>query len=122
LESGSMKKALKQLINALDKLAEDGHDEVMDTDVREQMHDAVYKTLVEPQPDYQLPDEFGMFSPEGNKKVKTILTKFFAHPELIEAQKLPSSKARLDAFQDDEVESAEGNTYDEYFGYNDSFE
>ena len=117
-----MKKALKQLINAFDKLAEDGHDEVMDTDVRERMHDAVYKTLVEPQADYELPDEFGMFSPDGNKKVKAILAKFFAHPEFAEAKKLPTPKARLDAFQDVEVESGEGNTYDEYFGYNDSFE
>ena len=117
-----MKKALKQLLNSLDKLAEGGHDEVMDTDVRERMHDAVYKTLVEPQPDYQLPDEFGMFSPEGNKKVKAILIKFFAHPEFADAKTLPTPKARLDAFQDVEVESAEGNTYDEYFGYNDSFE
>ena len=117
-----MKKALKQLLNALDKLVEGGHDEVMDTDVRERMHDAVYKTLVEPQPDYLLPDEFGMFSPEGNKKVSTVLAKFFAHSDVAEAKKLPTPKARLDAFQDVEVESAEGNTYDEYFGYNDSFE
>jgi len=116
-----MKEALKQLLNALDKLAEGGHDEVMDTDVRERMHEAVYKKLVEPQPDYQIPDEFGMFSPEGNKKVKAILTQFFSHPEFAEAKMLPTSKARLEAFQDMEVESAEGNTYDEYFGYNDSF-
>jgi hypothetical protein len=117
-----MKKAVKQLLNALDKLGEGGHDEVMDTDVREQMSDALHKTLVEPQPDYQLPEEFGMFSPEGNKKVKAALSKFFAHPEFVEAKKLPTPKARLDAFQDVEVESDGGNTLDEYFGYDDSFE
>ena len=116
-----MRKALKQLLNALDKLAEGGHDEVTDTDVRERMHDAVFKTLVEPRPDYRLPDDFGMFSPAGNKKVKAILARFFAHPEFAEAKTLATPKARLDAFQDVEVESAEGNTYDEYFGYNDSF-
>ena len=117
-----MKKALKQLLDALDKLAEGGHDEVTDTDVRERMHDAVFKTLVDPQPDYLLPDEFGMFSPEGNREVKVILSKFIAHPEFAEAKKLPSPKERLDVFQDVDVESAGGNTYDEYFGYNDSFE
>ena len=117
-----MKKALKQMLDALDKLVDGGDDEVMDTAVRERMHDAVYKTLVEPQPDYQVPDEFGMFSPEGNKKVKAILTRFFAHPEFAEAKKLPTPQARLDAFQDVEVESAEGNSYDEYFGYTDPFE
>ena len=83
---------------------------------------SLYKTLVDLQPDYQLPDEFGMFSPEGNKKVKAILAKFFANPDVAEAKKLPTPKERLDAFQDIEVESSEGNTYDEYFGYNDSFE
>lgn len=56
-----MKKALKQLLNSLDKLAEGDHDEVLDTDVREQMHDVVYKTLVEPVAGYELPEEFGMF-------------------------------------------------------------
>lgn len=117
-----MKKALKQLINSLDKLADNGHDEVMDTDVREQMYDAVHQLLVEPQAEYELPDEFGMFSPEGNALVKAILAKFAAHPEFAEAKKLPTAKERLDAFQDIDVESAEGNTYDEYFGYNDSFE
>ena len=117
-----MTKALKQLLNSLDKLVDGGHEEVMDTDVRERMHDAVYKTLVDPQPDYQLPAEFGMFSPEGNDQVRASLAKFFAHPEFTEAKKLPTPKARLDAFQDIEVESTAGNTYDEYFGYNDSFE
>lgn len=117
-----MKKALKQLLNALDKLVEAGHDEVMDTDVREQMHEAIYKSFVEPEAEYRLPDEFGMFSAEGNQKVKNILTKFLGHPETSEAKNLPTPKARLDAFQDIDVESSEGNTYDEYFGYNDSFE
>jgi len=117
-----MKKALKQLLNSLDKLVDDGQEEVMDTDVRERMHDAVYKMLVQPQPDYQLPDEFGMFSPEGNEQVRAILANFLAHAEFAEAKTLPTPKARLDAFQDIEVESAAGNTYDEYFGYNDSFE
>lgn len=117
-----MKKALKQLLDALDELAEGGHDEVTDTDVRERMHEAVFRTLVDPQADYQLPDEFGMFSPEGNREVKAILSKFITHPEFADAKKLPSPKERLDVFQDVEVESVGGNTYDEYFGYNDSFE
>ncbi len=117
-----MKTALQQLLNALDKLAEGGHDEVMDTDVREQMYVAVHSTLVEPVANYQLPEEYGMFSPEGNKKVKTILSEFFSHPEVAFAKKLPTAKARLDAFQDIDVVSSAGNTYDEYFGYSDAFE
>ena len=117
-----MKKALKQLLNSLDKLAQGDHDEVLDTEVREPMHDVVYKTLVEPVAGYELPEEFGMFSAEGNAKVSEILAKFIAHPEFTAAKKLPTPKERLSSFQDSDVESNEGNSYDEYFGYNDSLE
>jgi hypothetical protein len=112
-----MKKALKQLINALDKVFEE-HEEVGDTAVREFMYDAVHKSLIVPQPGYELPDDFGMFSEEGNRKVRAALKKFFAHPEVAAAPtRLKTPKERLDAFQDGDVESSEGNMYDEYFGY-----
>jgi hypothetical protein len=112
-----MKKALKQLINALDQVFEE-HEEVGDTDVREQMYDAVYKGFIVPQAGYTVPASFGMFSEEGNKLVRTAIQKFLAHPEIAAAAKsLKTPEARLAAFQDTSVESNEGNTYDEYFGY-----
>jgi len=112
-----MKKALKQLLNALDKVFEE-HEEVGDTAVREFMYDAVHKSFVVPQAGYQLPDDFGMFSEDGNKQVKAALSRFLAHPDLLAAaRQLKTPRERLDAFQDPEVESSEGNTQDEYFGY-----
>jgi hypothetical protein len=117
-----MKKALKQLLDALDSLAEEGQEELSDTAVREEMYAAVHNTLIEPQPDYRLPDEFMMFTPEGNLKVKAILAEFFAHPEFAEAARLPTRKARQAAFEDGTVESSKGNTYDEYFGAGDEEE
>ncbi len=117
-----MKNALKQLLNSLDQLTEEGHDEVQDTDVREHMAEAVHNLLVEPKPDYELPDEFGMFSPEGNQKVKAILARFFADPEVSKAKSLPTPKQRLAAFQDVKVQSSAGNCYDEYFGYDGRYE
>jgi hypothetical protein len=115
-----MKTALKQLIIALDKVFEE-HEEVGDTAVREFMYDAVRKSFIVPQAGYELPKEFGMFSKEGNLRVRTVLKKFLAHPEVAAAaKKLKTPKERLDAFQDVEVESPEGNTYDEYFGYADA--
>lgn len=117
-----MKNALKQMLDALDELsADENFCEVQDTEVRELLHDAVYRTLVEPDPDFQ-PEEFGMLDPEGDNLVKAILMKFFAHPEFKAAQKLPTPKERLEAFQDADVESSAGTSFDEYFGYNDSFE
>jgi len=115
-----MKKSLMALLNAMDKIAED-FEEVTDTDVREQMRDAIEKSLLQPVASYQLPDEFGMFEPEGNAKVKAALAKFIAAAEA-EAGGLKTRADRLRAFQDIDVESRDGNTYDEYFGYDDSLE
>jgi len=112
-----MKKALKQLINALDKVFEE-HEEVGDTDVREQMYDAVHKGFIVPETGYELPPKFGMFTDEADKQVRAALQKFLEHPEVTAAaDSLDTPEARLAAFQDIEVESNEGNTYDEYFGY-----
>jgi len=112
-----VKAALKKLIDDLDAISEE-HDEVLDTDVREQMADSVRQTFINPTPGYTLPDTYGMFSDEGNEMVRSTLQAFFQHPEVLAATKsLTTSQARLDAFQDIEVESENGNTYDEYFGY-----
>lgn len=114
-----MKAALKELIDDLDAIVEE-HDELGDTDVREQMADSVHKTFVDPIPGYTLPHTFGMFSNEGNEMVRSALQKFFQHPEVTAAAKsLTTPQARLDGFQDIAVESESGNTYDEYFGYSD---
>jgi len=112
-----MKKALKQLINALDKIFEE-HEELGDSAVRDQMYNAVHKGFIVPQPGYELPVEFGMFSDEGNELVRRALQKFLAHPDVAAASKsLNTPEARLEAFQNTDVESSDGNTYDEYFGY-----
>ena len=111
-----MKKALKQLLNALDKLIEE-QEEVGDTAVREAMYDAVHKSFIVPQPGYVLPVEFEMFREEGNKKVREAVAKFLTHPDVAAAaKKLKTPKERLDAFQDADVESSDGSIYEEYFG------
>jgi hypothetical protein len=112
-----MKKALKQLINALDKVF-DEHEEVGDTAVRESLSEAVRNLFIVPRPGYALPDEFGMFSEAGNRAVRTALRTFLGHPDVAAAAiRLRTPKERLDAFQDVSVESSDGNTYDEYFGH-----
>ena len=115
-----MKKALKALLNALDKVSED-HQEIFDTDVREQMRDTIEKALLAPVAGYVLPDEFGMFEPQGNARVKAVLAKFIAAAKL-ESAALKTREDRLRAFQDIDVETRDGNGYDDYFGYDDSLE
>jgi hypothetical protein len=114
-----MKKSLVSLLNQLDLIA-DEHDEVSDTYVRDQMRDAITRALLNPEPGYSLPNEYGMFSPEGNSKVKAALSKFIDEVkiEVVGLGLLPP-KVRLNDFQDIEVQSRRGNTYDEYFGHAD---
>ncbi|MGL6073060.1 MAG: hypothetical protein ACRC8S_02740 [Fimbriiglobus sp.] len=117
-----MKKPLKALLNAMDKIAEE-YEEVTDTAVREEMASAIESALLTGVAGYELPDDFGMFEPKGNAKVKVALAKFIAAALIeVEVAGLKTREDRLRAFQDDEVESSEGNTYDEYFGYDDSLE
>jgi hypothetical protein len=82
------------------------------------MYDAVHKSFIVPQAGYRLPDHFGMFSDDGNRKVRAALARFLTLPDLLTAAKqLQTPAKRLDAFRDPEVESSEGTTQDEYFGY-----
>jgi hypothetical protein len=114
-----LKEALTLLVEELCKIA-DQHEEVFDTAVREAMFEAVSRAFIVPQPGYKLPDDFEMFSPEGNKLVKAALAKFLANPQLIEAaSKLATPQERLDAFQDP-VETNAGNTQEEFFGFSDT--
>jgi hypothetical protein len=112
-----MKKALKLLIDELDKIYKE-HEEVGDTDVREQMYDAIHNGFIVPHAGYTLPGSFGLFSDEGNEKVRAALQNFLTHPDVVTATtSLSTPEERLAAFQDAEVQSNEGNTHDEYFGY-----
>jgi hypothetical protein len=112
-----MKTALRQLLDDLDEAAE-AHEEVGDTDVREAMSRAVLHLLLVPKADYVLPDQFRMYTDEGDRLVKHALARFFAHPE---ARALATSNAtpteRLAAFQDESLQSAKGSYYDDYFGF-----
>ncbi|MBV8416916.1 MAG: hypothetical protein JO251_17060 [Verrucomicrobia bacterium] len=112
-----MKQALKILLNQLDEIASQ-HEEIEDTDVREQMAEAIDKSFVQPEHGYVLPNKFGMFSTEGDAAVRKALGAFLNHPEVIAARaQLPKAVDRLNAFQDESVVSDQGRRYDDYFGY-----
>ena len=111
-----IKKALKQVLTALDKIFAK-HDELGDTDVREQIYRVIYRGFIQPERGYSLPDKFGMFSDSGNSQVRAALQRFLLHPEVVAASKaLKTPEDRFAAFQDDEAETSEGTNYIEYFG------
>jgi len=111
--------SLKKLLTRLDGIMEK-HEEVQDTDVREQLHEAVQNAFVLETADYGLPEEFGMFTKAGNKRVRSALAAFLPKAvELATKAGLSSESLRLAAFQDIEVTSENGSTYDDYFGDSD---
>ena len=112
-----IKRALKQFLTTLDRIFE-RHEELGDTAVREKMFDAVFKGFIRPKPAYKLPANFGMFNEEGNQLVRTAIQKFLTHSGVTAAgKKLKNAQERLYAFQDDEVETARGTQFSEYFGW-----
>ncbi len=112
-----MDNALRQLLDSLDSIFE-RHEEVGDSDVRDQLAAAIRGGFVAPEPDFRLPPKFGTFSRGADKQVRTALQSFLSHPEVAEASRsLQTPEARLAAFQNIGVRSAKGTTYDEYFGH-----
>ena len=112
----SIAKPLKALLNSLERLSEE-HDEIFDTDVREELSEAVYGGFIEPNSTYQLPKTFEMFSDEGDAAVRRALAQFLAAACPIADELGWTKTQRLSAFQDLEVTSREGLTYDEFFGH-----
>jgi hypothetical protein len=113
-----IKKALKQLLTTLDKIFAK-QEELGDSDVRDRLTAAIHKGFVHQQA-RALPETFGMFTEDGEKRVRAAVTSFLAHSDVLAAPKsLKTPENRLQAFQDDEARSSENNNYSEYFGYMD---
>jgi hypothetical protein len=113
-----IKKPLQRILNRLDIIAQ-RHGEVSDTDVRDVLHSVVWDGFIEMKKEYSLPEDFDMFSKSGNKKVYIAMKKFLESVRILvsEIPVLNSRQSRFEAFQDIEIQSKEGSTYDDYFGY-----
>jgi len=80
-----------------------------DKEVREQMSEAIGQKFINPLDGYQVPDQFGMYSSHTNKRVKATLIKFLSAVEpKIGTSGLETSEERLNAFQDEDIESDNG--------------
>jgi hypothetical protein len=113
-----VKEALKKLLDSLEGIASE-HEEVTDTDVREQMYEAVFHGFIVQTPGYTLPQSFGMFEPAGNAMVRAAFAEFIPAAN---QSGLASPEQRFAAFQDSSVLSRQGNAYDEFFGHAESFQ
>ena len=114
-----MEELLQRLMSRLERIAET-HEEIYDTDVREQMSEAIFDGFIRPTSNFTLPNEFGMFSAEGNRLVKEAVAAYIpAANARAAALGLTSFRSRLDAFQNDNVQTESGQLPDEFFGWAD---
>lgn len=109
------------LLELMEKLEEIGHEhgELYDTDVREQMHESILNGFIRPVEDYEVPDEFGMFSDEGNTRVRDVLEEYImAAMQRTSMTGMSDPNARLEAFQNPEVHTeGEERCAEEFFGW-----
>lgn len=94
------------------------HKEVYDSEVRERMREAIDNAFICPIDDYQIPSKFGLFSEDGNLRVRRAIVDFFDQAKEIAKHQNLDTLGRLQAFQNDSVEVGEyRRTYDCFFGY-----
>ncbi len=108
---------LQSLIEALDSVSDES-EEVNDTDVREQLSEALHGLLLDPR-GFQLPQEIGMFDAKGNQRVLTALERFRADYIAAGGQALASTVDADQYIQSPDIVSGRGSAYDEYFGHAD---
>jgi hypothetical protein len=113
-----MKETLRSLLEEMEAVG-NSQEELYDTDVREQMAEAISRGFVHLEPGYTLPLKFGMFSDKGNAEVRSALATFLTKaPGAARVEGLDTPAKRLAAFQDQSVlTSGEGQAYDTFFGH-----
>lgn len=112
-----MKELLLRLLLRLEVVGEE-HEEISDTVCRDAMSEAVFRTFLLPEEGYELPDDFGLCTPEANRAVKEALLKYVDGARgLSNAKGLQTFQQRLAAFQDISVITEIGtSTCDDFFG------
>jgi len=99
-KTGIIKKALKQLLTALDRIYAK-HEEVGDSDVRDRMYAAIYRSFIQPQHGYALPAKLGMFTDEGNELLRMAYTnslhtsRFWLPPERSGARRIALRRFKI---------------------------
>jgi hypothetical protein len=114
-----MDQILLELLCDLERIGQ-SHEELYDSEVREQMGNAVMAAFVRQTPGYVFPDQFGMFSEAANAEVRKALASYVDRAIALAAQAmLRTFHDRLRAFQDRSVRtsSAVPVDYEDLFGH-----
>jgi hypothetical protein len=111
---------LKALLEDLDAIMEE-YEDIGDTDVSIQMTRVIHDGFISPKSGFVLPNKFGMYTRDGDRKVRAALQRFLKKAtKLAQAEGLDTPEARLTAFQNMDVWSEDeegGSCYNDYFDY-----
>jgi hypothetical protein len=112
-----MRDVLKKLLDLLDEIGNE-HEELFDSDVRQNMRNAIMEGFVRHRLQYEIPQDFGMFSDEGNTAVHKAIAEFVATAnDKADELGISAFHDRLNVVQDESVCSGNGNDYDEFLGH-----
>jgi hypothetical protein len=115
---GAMDELLRELLNALDIIGQE-HEEIYDSECREQMGNPIFNLFIKPNENYECPDYFALYSQKANQQVEIALTNYIHNAsQLAYELGLNTFHQRLAAFQDNDVRSdLEKNYFDDFFGW-----
>ena len=112
-----MKDALLKLLERLDEIGNE-HEELFDSDVGQNMGNAIMDGFVRHQLQYEIPHDFGMFSEEANLAVREAIAEYVsAANKKADELGIGAFHDRLNALQDDSVVTAQRNDYEEFIGH-----
>jgi len=113
----TVREAVLQLYQALEDLAAD-HEELSDTDVREQLAETLAWYFVWNKPTDVLPRSYGMFTEEGDEAVRRAVERFLkAALPLATAERLAPGRKRHDVLQDKQLLTRGKQRYDAFIGH-----
>jgi len=104
---------LEVLLNRLEEIGEE-HGEIYDTECREKMSEALFTAFVYNKEGYTLATNFAFYEAEGNKEVGEALRVYIDAMKPL--AKESTEEERMEMIEDYDVESEEGQTFDDFLG------
>ena len=104
------------LLEDLEGVASD-HEEIFDTEVRERMWEYLEARFIQHRKTTTLPNDFGMFTPEGNEQIRKAFAQNTENLDtIIKIFYLDTAQKRKVTFTNPKLISAGGNHLDDFFG------
>ncbi|MCC9603340.1 hypothetical protein LOC67_22550 [Stieleria sp. JC731] len=113
-----MDELLRKLLDELDSIGQ-SNEEIYDSECRDKIGDPILYRFLRPDPQYYVPDDFGLRTEDANLRAKAALIAYTDDARKTAGDLgLNTFHARLEAFQNGDVASTvENNYFDDFFGW-----